>query len=225
MKAGDIEVPGWRTFLTSRPGALLQIAAIVAGALVLPGGSLLSPVLLALITLVFIWLEHDDWRSVGFGRPRRRAFWWVVDGVLVGLSWQYVAVGVLLPLASRYVAGSAPNNSSAPGGTLGIVVSVVAFGLVHPLAKGLAFRGFLLRRLERLFGSSAAGVVVSFGLAAIVFGLSNLYQGTEGVVVSTLTGAIFNGLYYWARRNVWPSILAHAVYNLTALSLLFLGTF
>jgi membrane protease YdiL (CAAX protease family) len=224
MNAGGFAAPGWRGFLSSRPGALLQIAAIVAGALVLPGGSLLAPLLLALIALVLLWLAGDDRQTAGFGRPTRRAFWCVAAGVLVGFLWQYAAVGVLVPLAGRWLEGSAPSGAAAPGGALGFVVSVLAFGAVHPLAKGLAYRGFLLSRLERLFGASIAGVVVSVVLASIVFGLGNLYQGLAGVAVGALTGAVFNALYYWARRNVWSSVLAHAVYNITALTLLYLGT-
>ena len=223
MKAGESAESGWRAFLCSRPGSLLQIAAIAASALVLPGGSLLPPALLALMALVLLWLTGDGWQTTGFGRPKRRAFWWVVAGVLVGFLWQYAAVGVLVPLAGRFIDGSTPSGAVAPGGTLGFVLTVLTFGLVHPLAKGLAYRGFLLSRLERLVGSSVAGVVVSFILASIVFGLGNLYEGAAGVAFGSLTGAVFNGLYYWARRNVWPSVLAHAVYNITALVLLYLG--
>jgi membrane protease YdiL (CAAX protease family) len=211
--------PAGRGWLSSRRGALPQIILIIIGAIALPGGWWLSPVLLAGLAAGLLWLAGDDWPAAGFGRPGRPAFWWITTAVAAGGLWQYAAVGVLAPLASR-VLQSPPAASPAPAGALGLVVSVAVFGLFHPLAKGLAYRGFLLNRLERLFGTGVPAVALSFGLASIVFGLGNWYQGPAAVVVGALTAAVFNALYYWARRNVWPSVLAHAVYNGVALSLL-----
>jgi membrane protease YdiL (CAAX protease family) len=214
--------PRGRGWLSGRRGALLQIIVIVIGVLALPGGWWLSPVLLAALAAALLWLAGDDWRAAGFGRPRRPAFWWVTTAVAAGALWQYAAVGVLVPLTSRVLQNPLA-SSPVPAGTLGLAFSVAVFGLLHPLAKGLAYRGFLLNRLERVFGSRVLGVVVSFGLASIVFGLGNWYQGLAAVVVGALTGAVLNGLYYWAGRNVWPSALAHSVYNGVALTLLYLG--
>jgi len=214
--------PGVRGWLSGRRGARLQIVLIAIGAITLPGDWWLSPLLLAGLAAALLWLAGDDWRAVGFGCPDRHVFWWVTIAVAVGGLGQYAAVGVLVPLANRLL-NSPPAPTLVPAGTLGLLFSVAVFAVLHPLAKGLAYRGFLLNRLERAFGSSLPAIAVSALLASIIFGLVSLYQGPAGVVVGTLTGALFNILYYWARRNVWPSALAHAVYNGVALALLYLA--
>jgi uncharacterized protein len=227
VNVSKIAAPAWRSFLASRAGTGVQIALVALGAVTLPGGLLLSPVLLALLAGALIRLNGDGWRSVGFGPPNgtplRRAFWWISTGLLVGLLWQYASVGFLVPLFSRVLGASAPAGAAPQPGLLPYLLSLFVYGLVHPLAKGLAYRGFLLNRLERAFGSSTAGVAASFVIASVVFGLGNWYQGPAGVIATALTGAVFNALYYWAHRNVWPSVLAHAVYNSVALTLLYLG--
>ena len=75
--------------------------------------------------------------------------------------------------------GAAPQTGGALAGQ-SFLLTGLAFCLVRPLAKGLAYRGFLLSRLERLFGPSTTGIAGCIILASIVFGLGNWYQGDVG---------------------------------------------
>jgi len=207
-----------RPFLASRTGAALQAAVVAAVALLVPGSLWLSPIVAALIAAALLWLAGDGLRAVGFGRPARRAFWWLSVALVAGLAWQYAASGFVLPFLSRRLGAAA--SAPAPSTTLGLIASFIILGLIHPIASALAYRGFLLSRLERLFGGSIAGAAASFVVASLVFGLGSVGGGWARLAVACLTGAVFNALYYWSRRNVWPSVVAHAVYNLAAVVLL-----
>ena len=211
-------------FLASRPGAALQVVVLAIAALLIPGAAWLSPMAIALIAVALLWLAGDDWRSAGFGRPTRRAFWWLTIAVVIGLAWQYAASGFVVPFISQRLGASAPSMVSAgarlPSGSTGFVFSLIVFGIIHPLAGALAYRAFLLSRLERLLGATPSGLAASLIVGSVLFGLGNAYQGWAGFLATALTGVVLNLLYYWARRNVWPSALAHAVYNISAIILL-----
>jgi len=207
-----------RPFLASRLGAALQAAVVAAAALLMPGSLWFGPIVAALVAAALLWLAGDGLRSVGFGRPTRRAFWWVSVALAAGLAWQYAASGFVLPYLSQRLGAAAA--APAPPTALGFIAAVIVFGLIHPIASALAYRGFLLSRLERLFGRSIAGAAASFVVASVVFGLGSAGGGWARLAVTCLTGTVFNALYYWSRRNVWPSVVAHAAYNIAAIVLL-----
>ena len=94
MTASNVAGPHLRAFLASRPGALVQVAVIALGVLALPGAALLSPVLLAIVAALLASLSGDRWRSLGFGRPTHRAFWWLSRAVVFGILWQYANTGI-----------------------------------------------------------------------------------------------------------------------------------
>ena len=135
-------------------------------------------------------------------------------------------------------------RSPAPGTRAGdlayLIYSIILFGILQALAKGLGHRGFLLNRLERIFGWSdprpAEGLVggnapaamppipwVPVLIGSVLFGLANWFVGPIGVISAMFAGLVFNLLYYWSRRNIWPTIVAHAVYNTTLFVLIYLG--
>jgi hypothetical protein len=211
-------VANWRTWLASRPGAIAQLAFFALAILAVPSASVLAPLVLAALAALMLWLAGDDWPAVGFRAPRRRLAWWVPEAVVIGGLWQYAAVGVLAPaLAQWLAAGTAP--ISPPG----LLAALLIYAVLHPFAKALAYRAFLLARLEKLLGYSGIGLALAYVIASLAFGLSNLYQGWAGVAVGVLTGAVLNALYHWEGRSVWPTVLAHAAFNAAAFTLLYLG--
>ncbi len=209
-------------FLRQPAGALIQILLVTASLLLVPLRSIWSPVAMAVVVIVLLIFLDDDWGLLGFRRPATGPARWITEGAVVGLLWQFVAVGILVPLLNSLFQRETQSAGHA-GDWAYYLSSVTIFGIVHALAKGVAYRAFLLSRLERLFGRTQLGTRLAVVVASTLFGLSNWYQGYVGVIVVITAGAAFNLLFYWSRRNVWPTILAHAVYNTAALTLVFLG--
>lgn len=85
------------------------------------------------------------------------------------------------------------------------VSSFIALCLVAPFIEEMLFRGIFLRSFLRNHAPWRAIL-----LSALLFGLMhlNLYQ----FVVATIIGVFFGWLYH-VTRSLWPSILAHAIYN------------
>ena len=217
------------TFLRSRTSVAIQIALLVVGIFIFRRWSLWLPVPVAVIAALLIWLSSDSWRGLGFGRPALAASRWIVEGVMAGLLWGIVAARLLTPLLNFLLrAESAP--PAHKGEVSYLLTSIILFGIVHALAKGLAYRAFLLNRLEALLGQTRTGIGLAVAAAAIWFGLGNLsllfdpgQQTYAGFIIATLAGVVFNLVFYWSKRNVRPSILAHGIYNTTLFALVFLG--
>ena len=209
-------------FLRQRAGAPIQILIVAAGLLLSPLSSIWSPIVMAIIALALIQFLDDDWGGLGFRRPAASPARWITEGTVVGLLWQFVALGILVPVLNGLL-----HRETAPANHAGdwayYISYVILVGIAHALAKGLVYRAFLLSRLEQLFGRTPTGTALAFVIASILFGLGNWYQGYVGVIVGVTVGAVFNLLFYWSRRNIWPTLLAHAVYNSAALTLIFLG--
>jgi membrane protease YdiL (CAAX protease family) len=87
-----------------------------------------------------------------------------------------------------------------------IVLSVSA-----GVTEELAFRGFVLTRMEILTGYVWPGVM----LGAFSFGIGHLYQGWAGVVLIGIYGIMFS-LLFIGRGSLIPCVIAHALQDILA---------
>jgi exosortase E/protease (VPEID-CTERM system) len=127
---------------------------------------------------------------------------------LPALGWGVVAFGLWLALDWADPGMAAP-PSEAPG-TLWLCGRGLGSVVVVPLAEELAFRGYLLRRLQAAdFQSVAPGrfTVLSFLLSSALFGALH-----SRWLAGTLAGMIY-ALVLYRRRELTDAVLAHAVTN------------
>lgn len=82
------------------------------------------------------------------------------------------------------------------------------------VAEELFYRLYLPLLIALVSGSALAG----FAVAAVLFGITHLYQGAAGIVVTMVVGAAMTLVYLISGSLVWP-IVAHAVLDLNALVL------
>jgi len=89
---------------------------------------------------------------------------------------------------------------------------------VQPIAEEIFFRGFLL---EKISGMTRPwiGVVVS----AVLFGIAHLSYGMlYTAAMATVLGLLF-GIVVMRTKNLYSSITAHILVNVTSITLFFLG--
>jgi membrane protease YdiL (CAAX protease family) len=201
--------------------ALVAVVLTFVAAIVAPGLDLavLFPIITALIGAV----------SVGWGSLYRR------PGALLGerfrpglgalgmasLAWLVVfGVQILLGVLVVMLFGpdAAPEAGGLPpevveGPTWSLILTVV---VVAPVAEELYFRGFLLQGLWRSFGPRWA----TFGL--FHFSGARL-QTILPMVSATLIGLVL-GYLFVRTRNLAVTVLAHALVNGVAVSLVILLT-
>lgn len=77
------------------------------------------------------------------------------------------------------------------------------------------FRGFILPRMRRIFGSWTIAIIVS----SVAFTLLHAYQGPMGMAMVLMLSLVLSVIFVW-RRSLVPCIVAHAVTDFVSLSLL-----
>jgi len=104
------------------------------------------------------------------------------------------------------------------------VLGWIGVGWVHGgFLEELLNRGFLLARLEALFGQRKWSTVLAVLLLVAFFGLGHAYQGVGGMVSSGFSALVFFGVYFWSKRNLWAAILAHGCYDTVGWLLIIAG--
>lgn len=97
--------------------------------------------------------------------------------------------------------------------TRGERVSFVLLALTAGFCEELLHRGFLIAFVTAEWPGLPRLAVVA--AASLPFGLAHAYQGVRGVVMTTLLGAAFAGLYL-SYQSLWIPIALHALVDLRA---------
>ncbi|SRR6266536_385696 len=120
-------------------------------------------------------------------------------------------LGLLALPAFHYLAG---NRAALPSAVYAMVVGG-GFG------EETVFRGYLFERFGKLLGPATWARAVTVLVTSAGFGLAHYpQQGLAGVQQATITGLVF-GTTYALTGRLWPSMSAHAAFDLTALALIY----
>ena len=89
---------------------------------------------------------------------------------------------------------------------------------IQPIAEEIFFRGFLFEKIENFAG----GTVAIFS-TAFLFGLAHMSYGKIFPVLMPILMGVILGFIVYKTKNLYSSIIAHIVFNITALILAYLG--
>lgn len=136
-------------------------------------------------------------------------------GLGVGIAAQYLIVPlVYVPLRllvhfnAEDISKPARDITDRASGPVGVILLVLIVGIGAPIVEEIFFRGLLQRSLIRKVGP-AWGI----GLTAVIFGAVH-FEPLQFPALA-LAGAAFGILAYRSGR-LGPSIVAHMLFNLTA---------
>ena len=222
--------------------ALLQSAFALPDRFWVPGG--LTPATLAgasyrplipppvgvalnlLIAAAFVWwwplrvLRRREWRRAAQFRLRPLAPGLRPYVVLAGLAIVVAATASLLvlPRLLPFAPESDPTVAAYVRQPVGAVALAVVAVAVAPLMEEFLFRGWVQRRLERVFGRRMApGATPRTGapwpaivVTALLFALVHLQR--FGFAPRALF-ALAAGYAAWATGSIWASVGLHAMYN------------
>lgn len=208
----------------------LQFAAPTTAAL---GGSLMSKALpllrmLAVVGLAtwFLRRSGQSWGDVGLRRPTG----WIRTTLLIvlGLPAMVAVLKLLLMPALTRLGVPAPDISGFTRlegdwmewayWAFPTALGSAAFG------EEMIARGFLLHRFARIFAGLGRAAVPAAAVAqAAVFGAAHYYQGLGGVLQAGSVGLMFAIVFVLARRNLWPCIVLHGLFDFISATSLFLG--
>ncbi|MCA1936906.1 MAG: CPBP family intramembrane metalloprotease [Asticcacaulis sp.] len=223
--------------------ALVQITAAIAALFVTSGliGGLITPNLpenlrtpilgLALwggvlAGALMLMAAKTSYGLIGFSLPPNwsKCLLWVAIAVIACLVGA-IAIGECIhrltdwpPLDVSYIRTSIKGDVIAYAIWIVLVVwGSAAFG------EELLARGFILNRMEAVFGRSPVGIALAVLGQAAIFGALHAIQGTTGVVITAYIGIVLAGTYYLSGRNLWAPILAHGLMDTVSLTTMYLG--
>lgn len=140
---------------------------------------------------------------------------WVKEallGVLVGAPLGVLYIYVLSPLLTtvqRAVGDYVPPEEILSSLGSSVLPFFIANVILAPIIEENIFRGFALSQLRKHFSPP-----ITFIFSCLVFGLFHWGGGFWYIVlVGTVAGGVFAGLYMW-RRNIVSAFAAHLALNI-----------
>ena len=92
-----------------------------------------------------------------------------------------------------------------------LIVSLAGAYFASSFGEEVVYRGFLITRLQNIFGGDGRGaVVMAIILSSVIFGFAHFEWGAMGIGQTTFMGAAFGISYLLTKRILWPLVLAHA---------------
>jgi membrane protease YdiL (CAAX protease family) len=169
---------------------------------------------LALVALILFFLWHNV-------EPVKKIGWTIIHGyrdAAIALIL-FLPLFFLMALLDTYLTGVGFSNVWEVAGpsTTGLYDPVLAVILVVvvAIAEETIFRGYLMLRLNGVFGSLAAAIILS----SVIFAIGHGYEGSAGVITVGVMGLVFALIYAWRKSLVAPIIL-HFLQDLTVIVLI-----
>jgi len=192
---------------------------VAASLLVLLFGPILEP-LNSLPALAWIHYSRTPWSEVGLVRPRS----WlatIAGGALFGAGLKLLFKSLVMPLFGAPAINAEYHYLYGNTAELPSMMIVVLFGA--GFGEELVYRGFLYERLGKLWGrgplaKTAIVVVTSLLFGAIHYPVHGIYSAIQ----ATLDGAAF-GTVFAITGRLWPLIVAHASFDVTAVLIIYFG--
>ncbi len=160
--------------------------------------------------------------DLGFGRPKR---WVTVPAWALGILVAFVVAQNAVPLLVAPFFDLPEPDLSRYDGVRGNVVAAISLAVALPLTAAIPeeilYRGFLIGRFTRLFGTSAAAPFLAVLAQALVFGSVHFQWGLGGIVVTAIMGAVWGFGYLLCGRNLWIVIIAHSMAHLALVAQLY----
>jgi|WetSurMetagenome_2_1015567.scaffolds.fasta_scaffold04650_3 membrane protease YdiL (CAAX protease family) len=148
------------------------------------------------------------------------------EGVDQAVLWGFItvvvafAITMIIGLAYLYITKINPGTlSNIPDlQQMFSIPSLYLLVTIQPFCEEFFFRGFLLEKFTKVGGTSFA--VVS---TAVLFGISHLtYTYAYTAIIAVILGILF-ALVVLKTKNLYASIFAHTLLNVTSLTLYFFG--
>ena len=216
---------------TSKLARFLEIVAVFgAAALVISvglpfsGDNLFAKQLIVVaanaVMLVMVWLGLRLRRQ----EPANLGLSMHIEGWKV-VAWGFAKSLLVLMLAmAGFVFGSIimmnltglPQQADVSGydflrGNLALfLVSLASIYFFSSFGEEVIYRGFLITRLEELFGGNRWALACAVLVSSLIFGLAHFGWGVAGMVQTTFMGLALAISFIIFKRNLWILVAAHA---------------
>jgi membrane protease YdiL (CAAX protease family) len=144
------------------------------------------------------------------------------NAILWGIITIIIAFGITMIIGLVYLFVTKINPSTLSNipdlQQLFSMPSLYLIVIIQPFCEEFFFRGFLLEKITKVGGTTIAVVTT-----ALLFGISHLtYTYAYTAIVAVFLGLLF-AVVVLKTKNLYSSIFAHTIINITSLTLYFFG--
>ncbi len=95
--------------------------------------------------------------------------------------------------------------------------------IIGGFCEEIIYRAYVVKRLAIIFGNTNKTWLLSAIIASVGFGLAHFWQGTSGIITTGIFGFMFGLIFIFNRNNLMLPVLTHGIYNMIAITLVYLG--
>jgi len=198
------------------------VSVIVVSLLLSIFAGQLGTLLFYIVVLITLWAKRWDWRYFGMTRPNWpitifRAFLFAI-GIFILIDF------LIQPLIELYFGKiDISEVSGIEGNLLNYVVFILLGWVFGGLCEEFIYRGYVLKRLAIIFGDTNKAWLLAAVTASIVFGFAHNYQGSSGIIATAIIALLFGLIFIFNKNNLMVLVLTHGIYNMIAITLIYLG--
>lgn len=107
-----------------------------------------------------------------------------------------------------------------------LIIQLWIYGMISAaFAEEVLFRGYFCSLLESYIGTSQLSKAITVVTGAVVFTLAHYSQGISGLINIYIISLVFYIAFIRSGRNIYATILAHAIIDTVGLYQIYLGDY
>ena len=179
-----------------------------------------------MIATAVLRMRGSGWHALGLARPES---WPKTLLAALGAALAMIAVIILSQIILMNIPGLAlqPSDQSDYNPLTGnlpmFLVMISAAWTSVAFGEEMLFRAFLTVSLAGALGEFKARWALALTISSLLFGLAHYDWGPVGMIETATMGFIFGFIYLRSGRNLWITIIAHAILNTIKFSLVYAG--
>lgn len=186
----------------------------------------LAYLLAIVIATAVLKSQGSGWRALGLARPES---WPKTIVMALGATLAMIAALIALQILLTNIPGLAlqPSDQTQYNpltGNLSVfLTSVLGAWTFVAFGEEMLFRAFLTVSLAGIFRDLKARWPFALAGSSLLFGLAHYDWGLAGVIETTIIGLVLGFIYLRSGRNLWVTIIAHALANTIKFGLIYAG--
>ncbi len=186
----------------------------------------LAYLLAIVIATAVLRSQGSGWRDLGLARPKS---WPKTILISLGALLALIAATIVFQIILMNIPGLAlqPSDQSDYNPLTGnlpmFLILVVAAWTSVAFGEEMLFRAFLTVGLAGALGDIKVRWPLALAGSSLLFGLAHFDWGPAGMIDTFIMGFILGFIYLRSGRNLWITIIAHALANTIKFSLIYAG--
>ncbi len=173
--------------------------------------------------LIVLWARRWEWNFVGLIKPASWLSVWL-QAMALSVFLLIVVDLMLTPMIEVMLGGhiDVSGLDAIRGNFLNYAIFILFMWVIAAFGEEFVYRGLLVNRLGILLGNNKLAMWLAVLASSILFGMAHRYQGISGMINTGTVGFIFGVVFINSRNRLWLTILAHGIYDVIGITLIYL---